>query len=232
MKKLLSLILIATISLSTLFVGSVGVGAVKKPKAPKNVKVTNQYYFIKKIAVELNTVKNKAIKGYEVTGTAKGVKKLKADAPQYYYLSKTNADLEKVKNNVFYKIRARAYIKKNGKKIYSKYSKATYACNAVVLKDFSISNQLLKWGKVNGAQEYDVYASFTKNSDSNSKPLDKYTKISTTKNTSYKITKIGNKQIRKGMSFYVKIIAKKKVGNKTYSSDASLSSICYVLMNV
>lgn len=225
MKKLLSLILIATISLSTLFVGSVGVGAVKKPKAPKNVKVTNQYYFIKKIAVELNTVKNKAIKGYEVTGTAKGVKKLKADAPQYYYLSKTNADLEKVKNNVFYKIRARAYIKKNGKKIYSKYSKATYACNAVVLKDFSISNQLLKWGKVNGAQKYDVYASFTKNSD-------KYTKISTTKNTSYKITKIGNKQIRKGMSFYVKIIAKKKVGNKIYSSDNSLPSYCYVPMYV
>lgn len=103
MKKLLSLIVIATISLSTLFVGSIGVGAVKKPKAPKKVKVTGQYYFINTIAVDVNTVKNKAIKGYEVTGTAKGVKKLKAYAPQYYYLKKTGADLKNVKNNVFIK---------------------------------------------------------------------------------------------------------------------------------
>lgn len=66
----------------------------------------------------------------------------------------------------------------------------------------------VKWGKVNGATNYTVYYSTSKNSG--------YKKAGTTSGKSYTV-----KKLKPGKTYYFKVVANKKVGSKTYTSAYS-----------
>lgn len=116
------------------------------------------------------------------------------------------------KQNRFYKFRVKGYINVNGKKKYGAYSSWYYFAQQPEVKEIKVgtSGIFIDWDKVNGATNYSVYVSPKTNTG--------YKKVATTTKTSYKITKYGKSAIKSGKTYYVYVVANKKVGSKTYKS--------------
>lgn len=218
MKKLLSLILIATISLSTLFVGSIGVGAVKKPKAPTEMKITGYEFSNNCIQITFPTIPNAT--GYEVKAfNNKNVCVSTTNNKSYSEQKKQTVYAKKVKCNNFYKLIIRSYIKAKGKTTYSNNSKAIYGCLGTTINKYSYSSKTkkhtFKWAKTNGATNYILQISKNK---------DIWCKVASTKSTSCSFTKVDGKTLNRGYLYDVRVISQKKVGTKIYKSYGKIYS--------
>ena len=79
----------------------------------------------------------------------------------------------------------------------------------------------LKWAKVSGAKDYNVLMSTSRDG--------KYKKVKSLskKAKSVTLTKFGKKRLNKYKTYYIKVVAKIKVGKKTVSNDAQLINYNY-----
>lgn len=125
-----------------------------------------------------------------------------------------------IKANRFYKIRVRAYTTVNGSVKYGAWSDYKYCAQEVKVTPKYVGSKKLKlsWKKVKGATKYTVYMSTSKNSG--------YKKVGTTKKTSYTVKKFKKKKISRKKTYYVYVVASRKVGKTTYKSNAEH---CYYL---
>lgn len=116
------------------------------------------------------------------------------------------------KNCVYAKIRS--YVAVNGKKMYGAWSdKQWLVPNVYGTKSWKTGLLSVSWRGIKGATGYDIYVK----SDYNA--VYKKVKSVGAKTRSYKMTKFKGRKINNGTSYYIAIIAKKKVGNKTYKSN-------------
>lgn len=151
-------------------------------------------------------------------------------AAEYEYIVKDNknkniskgtsrsnrSSVSKIKNNMVYNVKVRAYVTINNQKYYGDYSDTAYLFTQPMVdsKKSKLSNGKLKitWNKVSGVTGYDIYVS--------NKEKSGYKKVKSvnSKKSSVTISKFKNKKISKKKKYYVYIVAKKKVGKKTYTS--------------
>lgn len=154
--------------------------------------------------------------GYELVfynDKNKQVKKVSVPYGKYTYNS---YKCTKVKKNTYCKVKARAYVTVAGKKYYSAYSKPIYCISEPKMnKQGKFGNGYIEfsWKKVNGATGYDVYIS-TGSSNSSYKKVASLGKNKTT----YSATKFKGASISKYKTYNFYVVAKKKVGGKTYKS--------------
>lgn len=126
----------------------------------------------------------------------------------------TNKGDSDVKNNKLYQVKVRAKVVINGQTYYGDWSDKAYLFTQPMVSKSSVSGGKLKitWGKISGVNSYDVYVS--------TKEKKGYKKVKTlkaSKNT-LTISKLKGKKFSGSKKYYVYIVAKKKVGGKTYTS--------------
>lgn len=154
---------------------------------------------------------NAAVEGYRVKYTnvsTKGNKTLTTSNLSYCYLP--------LKYSAYYKVEVNGYITLNGKKVYGTKRTIYLAQQPKIYKKSSTkSTMTMRWNKVAGATNYSVYVSTSPNSG--------YKKVKTTTGTTY--TKTGMKI---GKSYYIYVVANRRVGNTTYKSPADYYSKFYL----
>lgn len=169
-----------------------------------------EYYWSALKEMKVNWKKVSRAEGYQVQVYLYNGKKASfttAGTSNYAYL-------EKMQVNRFYKIKVRAYTVLNGAKKYGSWSSYSYeAFNPDVFyakQDGSKKQAKIKWDTVKGATSYTVYASTKQKSG--------YKKIATAKKTSLTLSKIGKTSLKKNKTYYVYVVANRKVGKTTYTS--------------
>lgn len=165
--------------------------------------------------------KKNVVDGYQIEmynlKTKKSTKKnitYNTSSSQYYDVSPLT----------FYKVRIRSYVVTNdGTKKYSAWS----AYNYVHLQQEVTGEQVgrkakvkINWKKVAGADKYKIYVATSFNGT--------YKLSGTTKNTSFTITKCGSKSLKKGKTYYIRLVAEKKVNGKTYKTTVGGSQSIYL----
>ena len=120
-----------------------------------------------------------------------------------------------VNNNKTYQVQVRAYVTINGQKVYGDWSDKAYLFTQPMVNKSKVSGGKLtiKWGKITGVSSYDVYVSTKEKSGY--KKVAKNIKAS---KTSVTVKKLKGKKFKASKKYYVYIVAKKKVGKKTYTS--------------
>lgn len=192
------------------------------PTAVTGLKVFAWNCGSKNITVEWKPKTN--VDGYEVrfyNSSNKLVKKVAVKGAAKYKATYTKAAA-----NTFYKAKIRSYITVDGKKKYSAYSKYTICAVAQPqLTGFKQSTGKLEiaWAPVTGATSYSVYIT---TGDPNYPSS--YVKVADVdKNViSYSMSKFGANDINVYDSYFGYVVAKKKVGSKTYSSKVTKSWMC------
>ena len=116
-----------------------------------------------------------------------------------------------------YTVKVRAYLDINGQKTYGEWSDTAYLFTQpmVVKNGVKINGKgqmTVKWDKINGVDGYEVYVS-TKET----KGYKKVAKVSSKKG-SVTVKKFKKKSFSKKKTYYVYIVAKKKVGGDVYTS--------------
>lgn len=128
--------------------------------------------------------------------------------------------LSKLKKNQYYKLRVRGYSLVNGTKKYgawSSYKYFSFQPDVISAKQVKkTKTAVAKWDTVKGATSYTIYLSTKQKSG--------YKKVGTTKKTSFTLKKYGKSALKKNKTYYVYVVANKKVGKTTYTSDATY---CY-----
>lgn len=128
----------------------------------------------------------------------------------------TSTDISKILKNRFYKIKIRAYTTINGTKKYGEWSSYSYQAqqpDVISTRQVGSKKQVkVRWDSVKGATSYTVYMS--------TKQTSGYKKVGTTKRTYLNVSKIGKTKLRKNKSYYVYVVANRKVGKTTYKSGA------------
>ncbi|MCM1259219.1 MAG: fibronectin type III domain-containing protein [Roseburia sp.] len=118
-----------------------------------------------------------------------------------------------IKNNIVYKVQARSYVTFKGQKKYSSWS-TIYCLNQPMLKQVKLSgNKLqLKWDKVNGATQYQVYVS--------AKAKSGYKKVATVSKSknSCTVKKFSGKKFSSKKKYYVYVEA---ICNKSNTKNSS-----------
>lgn len=182
-----------------------------KPGKLSGLKANGSYPNLEKVSIGWNKISN--AKGYQVAVYSLNNKRIgsikNTNSISYY-------SIPKIKQNQFYKIKVRAYIQlNNGKKFYGDWA-TSYITNQQIV-NFRKAGTAVKasWKKVSGATNYTIYMS--------DKSKSGYKKVATTKSTAYTLKKYGKKNMKKGKTYYVYVIANKKVGGKTYKSVADYS---------
>lgn len=124
-------------------------------------------------------------------------------------------DSSKIKKDQFYRIKVRGYVAlSNNKTKYGEWSDLLYFArtpDSKVTAKQSGKNIKVSWNKVTGATNYTVYVS--------TKEKTGYKKVGTTSKTNMTIKKYNKASLKSGKTYYVRIIANKKVKSKTYTSD-------------
>ncbi|MFD1405756.1 fibronectin type III domain-containing protein [Robinsoniella peoriensis] len=176
------------------------------PSSVKNIFTDYGYANIKKASIQWERAEN--ANGYEIAlYSAKNKKIGSTKVINYNTNSYTFSNIKKD----FYKVKVRAYIQlKTGKK-YSSWSTSYIAIQPKVEGKKSGTGIKVSWDKINGATNYTVYISSKRNSG--------YKKATTTKSTKTIIKKYGSSRLKKGRTYYIYVIANKKVGRKTYRSS-------------
>lgn len=212
MKKSLTIISIFVLCVLLVFTSMPMFVAASKPGKPKGLKITkyNDMYETVAVGLKEKTTTNYQLKVYNYKGALK--QKITIKTKKFFgastYSKRFPYTIENIKAKQFYKITARAYKTKNGKKIYSKYSQPVYACQSFRC---DLNERTIYWNKIKGASRYIIKVA--KSTEPN-----KYIKLATAKNNKYVLSDTIYKEL--GKSFNAKIIAQKKVKNKYYSSDA------------
>lgn len=156
--------------------------------------------------------KNKAADGYQYVIYGSNGKKICTKTTKSY--SGVKVSSKKFTNTQFMRIKVRGYVTVNGKKKYGSWSSSHYFAKFPNIKCSRASNGIkLSWSKVKGAKNYSIYVS--QKSDSG------YKKVKTTSSTKYTLTKYGKSSLKSGKKYYIKVVANKKTGGKTYQSDKS-----------
>ncbi len=119
-----------------------------------------------------------------------------------------------VSSSQIYKVKVRSYTVISGKKTWGKSAETYLIMQPNCSKKTKVSTGKLSiyWGKIKGASSYDIYVSKKEKSG--------FVKVKTVSSKTNKlvIKKFKNKKIAKTDKFYIYIVAKKKVGNTTFSS--------------
>lgn len=161
--------------------------------------------------------------GYEVeVYKLKGGKKVNT----IFSVTTTTASI-KVSKNTPYKYRIRYYALSNGQKLYGGWSGYRYFCIQKISgkKHYNLSSKYstikLKWGKVTGASGYTIYMSTSKDG--------KYKKVKSLgkKAKSVTLKKYGKSRLNRSKTYYIKVVAKIKVGKKTIKNDTQVINYNY-----
>lgn len=126
-----------------------------------------------------------------------------------------------IKNNMLYTMTVRAYTDINGKRYYGQWSDKAYLFTQPEVTKLSIKNGKLtvKWKKISGVTGYDIYVSTKQNTGY------KKVKAVSAKKASATIGKLKKKKFNKKKTYYVYVVAKKKVGKRMYGSGVNYISI-------
>ena len=186
----------------------------KLPSVPSNIKSEKDWYtwghFMK-----FTWNPSAGADGYDIEYSLYNSKKATVEDVGYYETTK----ISDVKN-AFYKVRLRSYIKCGEKKICSNWSAYTYHCDDladdVSLKSMKKKRIRVAWLKTKGAKKYIVY--MAKGSDGG------YKKIKVTKKRNLVIKKFKKKKLKKGTTYYFRVVAVGKFGKKTWKSNNTASS--------
>lgn len=182
-----------------------------KPAKPKVV-LDSWYKYAESMNIDISTPYY--YYGYETRFyNAKGKQIKKANNK----LSLSNASMNSV-----YSAKARIYVKINGKKVYSAWSNKMYAVAQPTVKVKNTTNAKTKarnlklsWTGVKGVQGYDIYVSA---SGTKEKKFKKVASVSS-KKKSCTVKKLSGKKLSKNKTYYVYVVAKKKVGKQTMKSS-------------
>lgn len=165
---------------------------------------------------------NRTANGYELE-----VRNLKGKLIKTISSSSTYSASTKFRKNTPYKYRVRLYATNGVTKMYSGWSGYRYfwISNVTGKKHYSLRSSnakiKLKWAKVSGTKGYNVLMSTSRDG--------KYKKVKSLskKAKSVTLTKFGKKRLNKYKTYYIKVVAKIKVGKKTVSNDAQLINYNY-----
>ncbi|MBQ4067962.1 MAG: fibronectin type III domain-containing protein [Lachnospiraceae bacterium] len=180
----------------------------------KSIKVTNSYSTLKKVYFEWDEVSK--VDGYEVQVNVHNKSKsvFKKTLTSSY---STYVDAKNIAYTKWHKAKVRAYVNINGVKKYGAWSSFAYIAHqpdVISAKQVGSKKQVkVKWDTISGSTNYTVYMSTKKNSG--------YKKVGTTKKTTLTVSKIGKTKLKKNKTYYVYVVANKKVGKTTYSSPAN-----------
>lgn len=125
-----------------------------------------------------------------------------------------------IKNNGFYAVRVRGfYDQAGGYRSYGDWTDAVYF--STPFKSLKLAQKngkaVAKWPAVQGAQKYTVYLS--KNASSGFK------KAAETENTSVSVARYGGAKLKAGKTYYVRVTAKMKAENETYTVSSAAAKI-------
>ncbi|MCR5701324.1 MAG: fibronectin type III domain-containing protein [Lachnospiraceae bacterium] len=137
-----------------------------------------------------------------------------------------NSGSFKIKNNKLYTVQVRAYEDINGVRVYGDWSDTAYLFTQPMIerKTGNISvdgsgKMHIKWGKISGVSGYEVYVSTKEKSG--------YKRVAKVKAKKGSVTvkKLGKKKFKKNKTYFVYVVAKKKVGGITYTSGRHYSTM-------
>ena len=167
-------------------------------------------------SIKLKWSKTSKITGYELWRAESKSGKYKLQKKVTSKNTTTFTDTKCVTGKTYY-YKIRAYVVSNKKTTYSKFSKVVSKKaelskpSFVRAKNVSKKAVKLEWKKLKGASGYQIYRGMAKNG--------KYKLIKTTKGQGYSFT---DRTVTKNKSYYYKIRAYRKVGNKTVRSPYSV----------
>lgn len=221
MKKITSLLIVAVMAISSIYVGSITSNATSKPKAPTSL-VYDCPEAIDGANLCFKKTSDSSIKGYNIQvkdykGNVKYNKnfsnnKFKKITSYYlkgYYWNRNDGIVKVIKRGQWYTIRMRSYKLSGNKKVYSSWSKTYGACGVTGMKAKRYGKKVkISWNKMKGV------------SDKNAKYL------LTVKNKDYKcksnsLTVDSIKKSEKKVEVFV--VCYKKVNGKLIRSDSTNS---------
>lgn len=158
-------------------------------------------------SVTISWTKNSVVTGYEIYN-AKNRRALRVKKS-----STTKGTVKKLKAGTAATFRVRAYVNKDGQYYYGPFTSIKTATAPSATKISSLASKkkkqvVVKWKKVKGATQYEVYRATSKKG--------KYKKIGTSKKTTYT-----DKKATGGKKYYYKVRVCKKINKKNYYSSYS-----------
>lgn len=158
-------------------------------------------------SVTISWTKNSVVTGYEIYN-AKNRRALRVKKS-----STTKGTVKKLKAGTAATFRVRAYVNKDGQYYYGPFTSIKTATAPSATKISSLASKkkkqvVVKWKKVKGATQYEVYRATSKKG--------KYKKIGTLKKTTYT-----DKKATGGKKYYYKVRVCKKINKKNYYSSYS-----------
>lgn len=223
MKKITSLLLIAVMAISSIYVGSITSNATSKPKAPTSL-VYDCPEAIDGANLCFKKPSDSSIKGYNIQvkdykGNVKynknfsnnNFKKITSYYLKGYYWNQNDGIVKVIKRGQWYTIRMRSYKLSGNKKVYSSWSKATYgACGVTGMKAKRHGKKVkISWNKMKGVS--DKNASYY---------LEVKNKGYKCKSNSLTVNSIKKSEKKTGSML---IVCFKKVNGKSIRSDSSAS---------
>lgn len=186
------------------------------PQKISAINITSYWTYLESCRFEITTVKFADGHQYEIYN-AKTNKKVSSGTMTSGGFGNYYKDPSGIKRNNFYKVRVRAYNTVNNKTYYGAWSDYEYFANGTksTVKKVKKKKLKIKWNKVKGATGYTVYVSTSKDAG--------YKKVKTvsSKKNSISLSKIKKKKIKKKKTYYVYVVANKKVGKTTYKSGGN-----------
>lgn len=171
--------------------------------------ITNSWFNINSYKLEVsNTIGSHDGVQFQFLNLSGKAKKTVTTTSDYAYV-------DKFVNGTFYKYRARTFVKCGASNKYSKWSSVRTIAMPKSISGTASSKKVIRmnWGKISGASGFDVYISNKQHSGY------KKVKSLSAKNRSITIKKYGKKALKKGHTYYLRLIPKAKSGKKTIKAQ-------------
>lgn len=208
-----------------LCVGSVGVVSADDVKTPYGVETPSYSSTYDGGGVLIEWETDSSHDGYEIEYSYASGKKIRVKDIE------TDCYFELPCKKNFYRARVRAYAKDdNGNKTYSEWSDYGYYAKDLSHQDVETDGYYVKkknkvkvtWNKIKGATKYDIYMSTADRTG-----FKKVKTVKKNKNT-FTITKFRKKKLKKGRTYYVRVCAVTKVGNRVLKTPMEESVQAYI----